>query len=184
MAQAAFKCLKCTGSNASTETDVSKQPNFLSIDGVDSTPSNYPVQRPATVVSDPTYSYEMWLRWECTTAPDNKCENYKIYGPPYQPDVDDTPGNCMFVMWGTTDTGATPTDSASSIATVPQYNAASGTGYFGLTSALSLGVDTVDDQIDALGEQTDYLVAQLKLVGGAQLGNMESQIWVLLWEES
>jgi hypothetical protein len=183
MALAAFKCLKCTGTNAATETDVSKKPNFLSVDEVDATPSNHPITRPATVVADPTYSYEMALRWECTAAPDNDCTNFKLYGPSHQPDYEDNPGDCMFVMWGTSATGVTPVNSASTIATTAQYEASGGTGYYSVSTALSLGVNPGDDKIDAVGEKTDYLYAQLKLVGGVQLGDMVNQIWVILWEE-
>jgi hypothetical protein len=184
VANAAFKVVKCTGTNASTETDVSKAPNFLSVDAVHSTPSDYKIKRPASIPANPTYSFEMWLRLECTVAPDNECENFRFYGPAFQPDHEDNPGNCLFVMWGTTASGATPVNTASSVATVAQYEVSGGTGYFDPASALSVGVNPGDNVIDAVGEKTDYLVAQLKIVGGAQAGSMLGQIWFYLWEES
>ena len=104
---------------------LSKQPNFLSADERDVTPSNHSVGVP-DVASSPNYSYEMWLRLKCTVAPNSQCTNFKFWGPATQPDSDDTPGDEMTVLAGTTGTGATPTDSASTVATTAQHS-----NYFG-----------------------------------------------------
>jgi len=169
MATAAFKLLKCTGTNAATETDCSKQPDFLSVDSATETPANAPIGVPGDALSSPAYSYEVWLRLECTTAPNNKVENLKFHGPSTQPDSDQSPPNRLFVMAGTTGTGATPVSTASTVATVDQA-----ANYFGTGVGEYLAIDVVpgDDQIDAVGEQSEFLVLQLKVLDQATRGNM------------
>lgn len=171
MATAAFKLNKCTGASAATETDCSKNPKFLSVDDASTPAANAPVAVPGDASASPAYSYECWLRMECTAAPNNFCQNFKFYGPAEQPDANQSPGNRVFIMAGTTATGATPVASASSIATEDQAANYYGTG---VGEYLAIGVDPADDIIDAVGEKTDYLVLQLKVLDQANRGNMIS----------
>ncbi len=171
MATAAFKLLKCTGTSAATETDCSKNPKFLSVDDATTPAANAPVAVPGDAGSSPGYSFECWLRLECTAAPNNFCENFKFYGPAEQPDADQSPGNRVFIMAGTTATGATPTAAASTVAITDQAANYYGTG---AGEYLAIGVAPGDDIIDATGEKSDYLVLQLKVLDQANRGNMIS----------
>ncbi len=178
MAIAVFKTVKCTGTGAATETDANNHPCFLNADVHSENFAAYPVSVPKDAPSSPNYSFETWLKFQCTSAPDQYCQNFKWWGPNKQPDWQDTPGSKLTVMAGTTGTGATPTDNASAVATVSQHD-----HYYDAGTALSIGVIPADDKIDAVGEQTDFLVQQLKVEYGAQKGDMETQSFILDYEE-
>lgn len=173
MAIAAFKLVKCTGTSAGTETDTSKKPTFLSADVHDANPANYPIAIPQTLADPAVYSFECWLRWECTTAPDNYCQNFKVWGPSSRP------GNGITIYFGTTGTAATPTANQSSVATVRQD-----TNYYSAGTALAIGVVPGDSKINAVGEKTNYLVGQLKAEYGAASSNIETQPFNFGYEEA
>ena len=173
MALAAFKMNKCTGANAATETDCNKHPCFLNADIVSADTGNHPIPAPGSALDDPNYSYEYFLRLECTEAPDNYCQNFKFWGPSNQP------GDNLSINWGTTNTGVTPVDNVSLIAVNPQHN-----NYYSEDTALSIPVVPVDNKIDAIGEKTDYLVAQMKVEFGAVQGDGLTQVYNYQYEES
>jgi hypothetical protein len=179
VALAAFKLLKCTGTNAATETDCNKHPTFLSADVTSLDTSAYPIAIPVSAAASPNYSYELWLRLECTAAPDNYTQNFKIWGPDQQPDAGDTPGNRMTILIGTTATGQTPTDSASTIATTVQH-----TNHYSQATGLSVGVEPSDGKIGAIGEKTDYVVLQLKVEDQAQQGDLQTIVFNWSYEET
>lgn len=179
MALAAFKLLKCIGTNAATETDCDEHPTFLNADLVSLATATYKIAVPIDVASSPNYSFEIWLRSQCTGAPDNYCQNFKVWGPADQPDSGDTPGNRLTVNMGTTASGVTPTDSASSVATVAQHS-----NYYSQATGLSIGVEPVDNKIDAVGEKTDYIVQQLKVQDLAQQGDMQTILFMWDFEET
>ena len=180
MATAAFTAYKCTGVNAATETDSVKNPCFLNSDEHSTDTGAHRVGVPDPV-SSPNYSYEVYLRLKCITAPNNDCDNFKFWGPSEQPDYMDTPGNKLTIMVATTATGATPTDNASTVATTVQH-----TNYNGPDpgSHLAIGVVPVDDVIDAVGEYTDYIVFQLKVEDGAQRGEMATLPFYIEYDEA
>lgn len=177
MALAAFKLLKCTGTNAATEADCSKHPCFLSADLNSTATTTYPIAIPADADSatGDSYSYENWLRLECTSVPDNYCQTFKVYGPSTQPD---DPTNKLTVMIGTTDTGVTPTANASSVATTIQH-----TNYYSAATGLSIGVEPSDNQIAAVGEKTDYVVLQLQVEYEAEQGDISTVVGNWSYEE-
>ena len=178
MATAAFTLYKCTGASAGSETDTVKNPTFLSADEHDSVPANHPVAVP-DAASSPNYSYECWLRMKCSTAPNNQCTNFKFWGPSTQPDSEDSPGNEMTILAGTTGTGATPTDSASTVATTAQHS-----NYNASDNNLSIGVVPGDNKIDAVNEYTDYLILQLKVEDQAQRGDIAQIPFSIEYDES
>ena len=177
MALAAFKLLKCTGSAASTETDCAKHPCWLSSDLTSIDTDSYQIQAPLTSGSF-TYSYETYLRYECTAAPDNYCQTFKVYGPAAQPDAGDSPGSKLTVMMGTSSSGVTPVGTASSVATTSQHD-----NYYSVATGLAIGVDPSSATIDAIGEKTDYVVTQLKVAYGVQQGDMETLTMNWSYEE-
>jgi len=178
MATAAFKLNKCTGANAATEANCDKHPCFLSADMVSTETGTYPVAVPSDGISGPNYSYEQWLRLECTLAPNNQVDNIKFYGPNEQPDA---PSNKVTIYAGTTVTGLTPTDSQSSVATTAQHSNYIGTGP---GEFLAIGVVPEDDIIDAIGEKTDYLVLQMKVEYLALHGNLTTMPFAIEYDES
>jgi len=178
MATAAFKLNKCIGANAATETDCNKHPCFLSADLVSTATGTYPVAIPSDGISGPNYSYEQWLRMECTLAPNNQVDNIKFYGPNKQPD---DPNNKATIYAGTTASGVTPKDSQSSVATVAQHSNYIGTGP---GEYLAIGVVPGDDIIDAIGEKTDYLVLQLKVEYEASSGDLTTTPFAIEYDES
>jgi hypothetical protein len=175
MATATFATLKCTGSGAATETDCSAHPCFLSADVVSIDTASYPVKAPVSAASEPNYSHELWLKLRCTAAPDNYCYNFKFFGSNDQPD---SPVNKLTVYVGTTPTGATPVSSASSVATAVQH-----TTHYDLGTALTIPVDPVDNKINAINEETNHLVLQLKVEFGATQGAIASYVPNVSWEE-
>ena len=179
MALAAFKLVKCIGTDAATETDCNKHPTFLSADIVSDDHATYPIAVPVSAEASPNYSFEIWLRSQCTGAPDSYCQNFKVWGPADQPDAGDSPGNRLTVYIGTTASGATPTDSASSVATTAQHS-----NYYSQATGLSIGVEPGDDKIEAVDEKTDYVVQQLKVEDLAQQGDIQTILFNWYYEET
>lgn len=173
MALAVFSLMKCTSTGAETEADCLKHPCFLNADVVSTDTSTYAITIPSTVGSDPTYSFETWLRWKCTSAPTGSCTNFKFFSSANtQPDAP-TPAK-LTIYAGTTATGATPTDAASSVATAAVHS-----NYTEIGNALSIG-----GTISNIGDETNYLVLQLKVEYGADRGSMITQSFNLYYEET
>jgi len=183
MALAAFKLVKCIGTDAATETDCDKHPTFLSADIVSDDHATYPIAVPISSGASPNYSFELWVRLECIGAPDNYCQTFKTWGPADQPDSGDTPGDRMTIYIGTTASGATPTDSASSVATEAQHDQGS-IGYYSQATALAVDVEPGDGKIDAVGEKTDYVVLQLWVEDLAQQGDIQTILFNWYYEET
>jgi hypothetical protein len=175
MATASFITLKCTGTGAATKTDCSAHPCFLSADIVSIDQASYPIKAPVSAISNPSYSYELWLKLRCSAAPDSYCQNFKFYGSNVRPD---SPTDKLTIYVGTTATGATPVNTASSVATAIQH-----TTHYDLGTALTVPVDPGDSKINAVNEETNYLVLQLKVEFGAAQGVMASYVPNLTWEE-
>lgn len=179
MANAAFDLKQCTGTNAATETTLSTRvAAFKNVDSVSVDTAAYPVPVPKDAGSSPAYSKELWLRLVNTAAPDNYCQNFKWWGPATRPDYEASPPNKVTIMAGTTGTGATPTSSASSVATTSQHN-----NYYSEGTGLTIGVVPGDSKIDAVGEKTNYLVLQEKVELGAAQGDLPTQVYYWGWEE-
>ena len=114
MAFAVFKLTKTYGTSPGTSSDCSgKAFGFLSTDTNDAPSSANAVAVPLLVTDPANYSYESWLRLVLTSAPDNSVTSLKIWGPDSQPDGDTKITDYV----GTTATYATPSASASSVAT-------------------------------------------------------------------
>ena len=180
MAVATFKTVKCTSTSAATEADCSHNPCWLSADITSTNTTLYKLSEPQNVGDPANYSYECWVRLEVVTAPDNKVENVKWHGPNTQPALSGgQPNEKLTVYVGTTDTGATPVVTVSSVATTRQD-----TTYYSAGTALTIPCDTGDGWLDGVGEQTDFCVTQLKIEHGSGQGNITPVLSTWLWEES
>lgn len=179
MALAAFALKKCTGTNAATETTITdKRIALLAIDSTGNDHLSSPVAVPRDSGSSPSYSMETILRWECTTAPDSYCQNFKVAGPNVRPDSQANPPDKVTLYMGTSATGTTPKNTVSSVATVSQHD-----NYYSEATALAVGVVPGDSKIDAVGEKTKYVFLQGRIAYLAQQGELPMQVFQLFWTE-
>ncbi len=157
MSVASFKLLKCTGADVCREywaTD--GHVSFLSADTSSVDIATYPISVPSDNDSAPNRSYEMWLRWELLTLPDNYITNMKVYGSTLQPD---TPLNRVQIMAGTSRSVDTPVNSTSSYANKAQH-----LNYYSPAAACNIYAATATDgHLKTVGDKTWYLVVQLRV---------------------
>ena len=171
MAIATLQCLKCTSTAAGTETDSSKNPCFLNADIHSTDTSTYPVAAPLTTGTT-SWSYEVWLRWKVTAAPDNYIQNFKFYGPTSQPDT-------LIILYdGTSQTATTPVQTNSTFATGDQADLHNAVG-----NALTVPINESGNQLDAINEKTDWLVLQYEVQFGAPQGSIATQLFHVTYEE-
>ncbi len=169
MALAAFTLYKRTGTSPGSEDDSSWNPCFLSSDLHSTSHGSYTIPAPE---SGYVYSYENWLRLKCTSAPDNTIANIKWWF------AGSGPGTGLDIMVGTTAAYATPVDSASSVATTDANT------HSDVSSALSWGTPQASDEITAVGQYTDYLVAQLRVGATASQSAMTDATIHYQYDES
>lgn len=143
---ATIRLVKCHGADAATETDLGASPaNYLMSEnsaGTDFTA--HPVTIPG---AGSGYSYEAYLRWRCTAAPDTQCTNFKYWGPASSPKT----GADIYVGTVASGSQATPVQTESASATTRQDP-----NYYSAATALSIAGTLTD-----VGQQTAYLVQQL-----------------------
>lgn len=153
----------CTGENAATEATITGL-MMRANDSVAVTKAN-----PITIPAEGTaYSYEKWVRFKCTVAPDNSVSNFKYWGP------NTTPGTGLTLFAGTTDTGATPVATDSAVATTQQD-----TNYYDTSHVLAIGGTlTTEDQ------ESNYLVLQLDVASTAGPGDIVQQTHNYSYDES
>ncbi len=171
MAWAEFKILKCTETNAATETDTSGASYFLSADNASTTPSSYPLAIPN---AGTTLSYEAWFRLQCTAAPNNYAENFDVWGPNTQPD---DPSNKLTVYMGASVSGVTPINTTSTVADTIQH-----TNYYEAGNALTF--DNVNETVTAISDQTRFFVMQLVVAPFATTGTQAAMLFNMAWDET
>jgi hypothetical protein len=153
----------CTGADAATEATITAI-MFRANDSVAVTKAN-----PITITTGvTTYSYEKWIRWYCSVAPDTQCTNFKFWGPNAIPDTG------LMVYDGTNATGVTPVVTESAIATTRQD-----TTHYSLATALAIG-----GTLDAEAEETEFLVLQLRVADTATQGDMTQQTYNYSYDEN
>lgn len=153
----------CTGTNAGTEATVTGV-MMRSNDSAAVTKAN-----PITIPTGATvYSYEKWLRFKDTVAPDNQCTNFKYWGP------NTIPGTGLLLNVGTTATGVTPVTTVSSVATTQQD-----TNYYDVSHQLS-----IPGTLTSQNQETDYLVLQLAVANTAGPGDIVQQTHNYSYDES
>ena len=153
----------CTGTNAATEAAITGL-MMRSNDSVAVTKAN-PITIPGVGLAR---SFEKWIRFKCTVAPDNQVTNFKYWGP------NTVPGTGLVLYVGTTDTGVTPTASDSSVATTQQD-----TTYYDSSNVLAItGTLTAEDQ------ETNYIVLQLDVGTTAEPGDIVQQTHNYSYDEN
>lgn len=153
----------CTGANAATEAAITAL-MFRSNDAVTVTKAN-PITIPTGAA---VYSYEKWVRFKDTVAPAVQCTNFKFWGP------NAVPGTGLKIYAGTTNTGATPVNTASSVATTQQD-----TNYYDTAHVLA-----IPGTLTTINQETDYLVTQLQVSNTAGQGDMAQQTFNYSYDEN
>lgn len=153
----------CTGTDAGNEATITSI-MYRANDSTDTDKTN-PIVIPDSGTS---YSYEKWIRWECTVAPDTQCTNFRFWGP------NTAPATGLLVYAGTTDTGVTPVTTESTVASTRQD-----TNYTAIGSSLS-----VSGTLTTIGHQTDYVVLQLRVADTAAQGDMPQQTYNYAYDEN
>ena len=148
--------MKCTGSSAATENDVTSIGiRLTSVDDHSTAPASAPVTIPT---SGTAYSYETWLRFKCTAAPDNQCTNFKVWslGNAIQSGAAKITINSDAVS-----AGVTPVNTVSSAGTR--------TDFVLRTSGTKIAVAGT---LTSANDETDYVVLQLNVYSSATQGNV------------
>jgi len=151
-----------TGTDAGTENGPVSGIDLISADNATNSLTN----RQDNPIQAGSYSYEKWIRAKVDGAPDNYVENFKFWT-----DGDVDPNTTLRV--GTTPTGATPTDSESSVATNDATNYTSGNKMTWHTNRLT-----------SVGETTDFLVLQLEVGAAASAGNWSQETLHYSYDEA
>ena len=153
---ATIQLMKCTSANAAEETDVTATGVRLkSIDDATTAPASAPITIPA---ADTAYSYETWLRFNCSVAPDNQCDNFQVWslGNEIQSGEAKITINSDAVT-----AGVTPVVTESSAGTRTDFYVSTA----GTKIAVAGTLTTADDE-------TDYSVLQLEVYTGASQGDV------------
>lgn len=151
-----------TGTNAGTQSAAVTGIDFISADNATNSLANrttYPV------VADDR-SFEKWLTARIDAAPDNQCDNWQFW-------TDGAVQSNTTLYAGVTATGATPTDSNSTVATTDATTYTSGSKLSWDTSALT-----------SIGHVTEFLVLQLDAGASATAGNWGQEVLNYSYDET
>jgi hypothetical protein len=138
-----------TGTNAGTQSAAVSGIDLISADNATNSLAN----RQTNPIDAGGQSYEKWLTARVDAAPDNGVSDFELWG-----DGDVDANTTLYV--GITGTGATPTDSVSSVAVADFTNYVTGS---------RLAWDA--GPYDTIGDTTDFAVFQLAVAAGASPGN-------------
>lgn len=148
--------MACTSAAAVTETDVTAVGvRLISLDDATTAPASAPITIPT---ANTAYSYERWLRFKCTVAPDNQCTNFQVWslGTAIQS------GAAKITLNSTAVTaGVTPVNTVSSAGTRTDFVARTS----GSKVAVAGTLTSADDE-------SDYSVLQLEVYSSATQGNV------------
>ena len=161
----------CTGSSAGTESaDDASNWNLMSTDAYDSSGTDYQTNKISVPSAGTNYSYERWMRLEFTGT-FNLIENIKAWR-----SAGTLSDAALGLYAGETDTGATPVNTVSSVATTAL------SGWDSEGEAIDI---TPTAGIDESGEKTDYLVVQLRVPSTVTTpGDIGSQTITFSYDES
>jgi len=155
-----------TGTDAGTESGSVSGIDFISADNATNSLANRQANPIVIPVSGQHYSYEKWLTLKVDVAPDNEITNVLFWGPdgyPYGTEV----------YCGVTGSGATPTDSQSSVATDKAE----------VVAVESDKLTWDNGPLTSSGDTTDFLVLQLEITSDAGPGNWSQQTFMYSYDE-
>lgn len=161
---------KCTGASAGTETTVTSialktadDATGAPTEGADAV--NHPVSIP---VAGTSYSYETWLRWECTSAPVTQCTSFKFWS---SGSVDT--GTQITANTTAVSAGVTPVVTVSAAGTRANWSAYSSASKISVSGTLT-----------GTGQKTNYIVLQLEVGSTATQGNMATKTAYYSYDEN
>lgn len=133
--------------------------------------------------SGTNYSYWKHIYLRCTTAPDTQCDNFKFYSDGVGYDAGCTIKVSTNVV--DNDTDYDQADAATEMVAnhTGVDSSASVNDYTSGGTKLDLTVVPGDSLIDAIGEETDYLVFQLEVTNSASPGAMTSKTMTIQYDE-
>jgi hypothetical protein len=136
------------------------------VDDHSTSPADAPIEIPDIGTN---YSYECWMRFKCTVAPSNQCENFKIWSS----GAAVATGLVITVNSDAINTYATPVDTDSIKGTRVDF-ADKDSG-----DKISVAGSLVNN-----GDKTDFSVFQLEVGQTASPGNMPDQTVYYSYDES
>jgi len=151
-----------TGASAGTESNTVTGIDLISADNATNSLDN----RQANPITAGDQSYEKWLTAKVDVAPDNYVENFQVWG-----DGNVQTETTLFV--GVTSTGATPTNSDSTVATNDYTTYTSGNKFAWHAT-----------QMTGIGSTTDFLVLQLDTSASATAGNWTQETMNYSYDEA
>ena len=159
---------QCTSTDAGTETTTTNKYSHLTSSDTADDGTGYESNTITSPLTGTNYSYERWMRFVFTST-FNLIDNIKVY----KSSGTLSDGN-LVLNAGETDTGVTPINTVSSIATSA------------IPTVVGSAVDiTPVNAIDASGEKTDYFVIQLVVPSTVTTpGNISSQGLTVQYDES
>jgi len=146
---------KTTGASPGSETVVTGVSAMSTDSSINTSPQRiaYPIEIPA---AGSEYSYENWLAFKCTGAPDTQAYNFKVWGPASQPETGVT-------VWVKSAAAyQTPAEPASTAGFTRQD-----TNYYDSSHYL-----TVSGTLTVSGDVTDYFVVMVQVASTASPGAM------------
>ncbi len=144
-------------SGAQTEVE-NATPGLLATDD-NAAPASSPIVVPSTGTA---YSYECWMRFKCTVAPDNQVTNFKVW----------SSGSSL----GTGRKVTVNTDAVAAYATPVITQSAAGTRA-DFASRGSGSKISVAGTLTAQGQKTDFLVFQLEVEPTSGPGNVSDTVY-------
>ena len=138
-----------------------------SVDDHATAPADAPVQIPDSPGTN--YSYECWMRFKCTAAPSNVCENFKVW----------SSGAAV----GTGIVITVNSDAVNSYATPVVTDSAQGTRVDFATKGSGAKISVAGSLVN-IGDKSDFSVFQLEVAETAAPGDMADQIVYYSYDES
>lgn len=149
--------IKTTGASGYEVETQKSTIGLKSVDDATTAIADAPVSIPTAGTA---YSYESWLRFKCTVAPDNEVTNFKVWddGVALDTGVDITLNNDAVITY------ATPVNTVSTKGTRSSLNS-HGSGN---------KID-VDGTLTGIGDKSDFSVFQLEVINTASPGDITSK---------
>ena len=153
---ATIQLMKCTGTDAGNENDVSGVGVRLkSVDDHTTAPASAPITIPS---ADTAYSYETWLRFNCSVAPDNQCDNFQVWSLGNDIQLGEA---IVTINSDAVTEGVTPVNTVSAAGTRTDFKVKTS----GAKIAIAGTLTTADDE-------TDFSILQLEVYTGATQGDV------------
>ena len=184
MAIFTFAYKKMIDNNPANAQDVDQHIAYLSENIISTDVDAYNLFSPD--IGDVYYSYENDIFLECVGVGTTKAWDFGVYS--QNTPIEGTPSDPLAIcLMGTktVEDSLLPRNEDGNHASLTNH-ARQDTNYFGPDAGdyLPVPCNEADDQIDAVGERTEILVAQLKLLPGCPQGDLPRQYINWVWKSN